>query len=99
MSFNVEPLPLAEPLAKFVGPLRFVSAQPVFSEVTVICPQRGIGHGEIRVELNSPLEQSFCGMKLTLRYHFCSSEAIRLQGFQGGRGSLLQRCVKLLCSA
>jgi hypothetical protein len=92
---DVELLPLAHPLPQLVGPPRVLRPQAGLPESRIAHSERGIGHHEIRVEADGPLEEGDGGGKVGFLLGL-PSQAVGLKGFEGRRGGLLDRRIELL---
>src|SRR5262249_34673318 len=70
-------------------------SQAGFSKVAIARPERGIGHGEIRVEADGALEEGYGGGVLAFCHQSLTSQAVGLEGFERGRGSLLALWIEI----
>lgn len=93
--FDIKILALAHPAPQFVGFPRLLRTQTEFSEIEIACPKRGIGHGEIRVQEDGPLEQGHSVVIGTFRVGL-PPQAIGFEGFKRWRGGLLKRGIELM---
>ena len=78
VGLSVEFLAFADALAQFVGFARVLIRQAGFAQIIIAHAEGGIGHGEIRVELNGALKERHGPGKVGFSHHRFPSEAISL---------------------
>ena len=93
---NLQFLPFTRPLAQFVSFASTFGSTGEFAQGLIALSHPQIGHGEIRIETDSPFEQRDRGGKIIGHVVGLHAKPIRLQRLQRRRGHALQRRIILL---